>query len=303
MVRMTLALLLLCNLALAQAADTFKPFILAATVKGDMAVHIAKVKGSLRAQGFSVAGEYGPYDGAHVIVLTNAELQRIAGLTERGAYAAGQRVALTRAGDEIQISYVNPLYLQHAYRLGSDMSAIAKALERALGKQESFGAKGLTARKLNRFHYSFGMEYFDDPYALVSYKTHQAALAALEQGLAKGQYGVTKIYRIDIPGTQTSVFGVAMKAGSKADRFMDDAFQMREVDYRDLRSTAYLPYEILVRGRRVEALHMRFRMAVHFPDLKMMGEHSFMGLIQSPDAIKDVLTLTAGGTVEEEDEI
>ncbi|NNK33799.1 MAG: hypothetical protein HKP02_11785, partial [Xanthomonadales bacterium] len=37
----------------------------------------------------------------------------------------------------------------------------------------------------------------------------------------------------------------------------------------------------------VEALHMRFRMAVHFPDLNMMGEHGFTKLMASPGATED----------------
>jgi len=44
------------------------------------------------------------------------------------------------------------------------------------------------------------------------------------------------------------------------------------------------------------ALHMRFRMAVHYPDLKMMGSHSFMGIMQSPAAIQKALTAVAGGS-------
>ena len=42
-------------------------------------------------------------------------------------------------------------------------------------------------------------------------------------------------------------------------------------------------------GAEVEALHMRFRMAVHFPDLSMMGEHGFTKLMSSPGATEDAL--------------
>ena len=67
-----------------------------------------------------------------------------------------------------------------------------------------------------------------------------------------------------------------------------------------MRSTAHLPYDILVTGDEVEALHARFRIAINFPDLSMMGANSFMNIMPSPDAIRDALTVTAGGTVEED---
>ena len=81
---------------------------------------------------------------------------------------------------------------------------------------------------------------------------------------------------------------------------MDDTFIMTEIDFKDVRSTAHLPYEILVTGEEVEALHARFRIAINFPDLSMMGSNSFMNIMPSPDAIKEALTQTAGGSVDED---
>jgi hypothetical protein len=71
---------------------------------------------------------------------------------------------------------------------------------------------------------------------------------------------------------------------------------MGVVDFDELKGTAYLPYEIMVDGTDVVALNMRFRMAVHYPDLKMMGKNSFMTLMSSPGAIQKALTAAAGGT-------
>jgi hypothetical protein len=81
---------------------------------------------------------------------------------------------------------------------------------------------------------------------------------------------------------------------------MDDSFIMNEIDFKETRSTAHLPYDILVTGDEVEALHARFRIAMNFPDLSMMGANSFMNIMPSPDAIKASLTKAAGGTQEEE---
>jgi len=73
---------------------------------------------------------------------------------------------------------------------------------------------------------------------------------------------------------------------------------MGEIDFKTVRSTAHLPYEILVRGGDVEALHARFRIAINFPDLSMMGPHSFMSIMPSPDAIREALTHAAGGEID-----
>jgi hypothetical protein len=95
--------------------------------------------------------------------------------------------------------------------------------------------------------------------------------------------------------SNTTVFGVARKAASPAAQYMDDQFIMSTVDFKSRKGTAYLPYEILVDGNKVVALHMRFRMALHYPDLKMMGANSFMKLRPSPAAIEVALKGVAGG--------
>jgi hypothetical protein len=101
------------------------------------------------------------------------------------------------------------------------------------------------------------------------------------------------VYRLDLSDSLT-LFGVALKAPDKKLKDMDDEFIMRIVDVGELKGTAYLPYEILVDDGKVVALHMRFRMALHYPDLKMMGENSFMKLMASPNAVREALAGAAG---------
>jgi uncharacterized protein (DUF302 family) len=284
----------------AQAAEYFKPFVLGSRGPGDFDAKVQATKESLKAAGFEILGEYTPYentfvDKAHVIIVTNDELKKAAAMTEYGGFAAPWRVGVTKVGDEIQVAYANPAYLANAYRLKADLNGVSEALKEALGAQEEFGAKkGLTARKLRKYHYTFGMEYFDNPYELAEYKSHKDAVAAIENNLAQGVAGVTKVYRLDLPNNVT-VFGVARKAPSEAELDMDEQHIMTEVDFDELKGTAYLPYEIMVYGNKVVALHMRFRMAVHYPDLKMMGSNSFMNIMPSPNAIQKALTAAAGG--------
>jgi len=291
---MALSLLLSFGNARAVEDTLYRPFILASKGPGDMAGKIEEVKAAL-SKDFEIAGEYSPYENAHVIAVTNAELRRAAAGSEHGGYAAAQRVSLTKVGADIQVAYTNPVYMAHAYRLNDSLEGAAQKLEAALGRMQDFGASGLTAKALRGYHYTFGMEYFTDPYQLVDYGSYEQAVAAVEKALAEHKGGATKVYRIDIPGKQETVFGVGLRAGPDGDKYMDDQFIMSVIDFKDLRQTAHLPYEILVSGRRVYALHARFRIAISFPDLKMMGERSFMKIMPTPDALGKALTVSAGG--------
>ncbi len=283
----------------ANAAAEMKPFILGSTGSGAVADKVAGVKKSLTDNGFEVVGEYSPYATAHIIIVTNDALKKVAGSHERGGYAAGQRVAITKVGDQIQITYTNPPYMAAAYHVKGDVSAVTAALAKALGSVKEYGpAEGMDADDIKGYHYTFGMEYFDEPNSLATYDSYEEAVAAVEKGLAAKAGGVSKVYRIDVPGKKQTLFGVAL--ASSTNKYMDDTFIMNEIDFKEVRSTAHLPYDILVTGDEVEALHARFRIAINFPDLSMMGSNSFMNIMPSPDAIQEALTKAAGGELEEE---
>ncbi|MEN8801681.1 MAG: hypothetical protein ABF297_06860, partial [Thiogranum sp.] len=199
--RMISALLLLGVMLLpfavgAQAEDHFKPFVLASRGAGDFATVIQETRAALNGAGFEIVGEYTPYadtfvDDARVIVVTSDELKAAAGKTEHGGFAAPWRIAVTKVGEDVQVSYVNPIYIAHAYRLESDLNGVSEGLKRALGALQPFGSeKGLTERKLRKYRYTFGMEYFDDVYTLAEYGSHKEAVAAIEKNLAEGRGGV-----------------------------------------------------------------------------------------------------------------
>jgi len=297
MVRMTLksmllSALLLFSCASALAADAIlKPFVLASKGEGTVAEKSAQVKTALTTAGFTVVGEYAPYPGTNIIIVTNDELKKNAAASEHGGYGAVQRVSLTEADKVVQVSYTNPVYMANVYRMKDDLSAVAASLAGALGKLEEFGAKGMTAKQARKYHYMIGMEYFDEPSVLAEYSSYEEAVKAVDTKLAENKNGVSKVYRVDVPGKQESVFGVALK-GSGDSKYMDDQFIMKEIDFRDVKSAAHLPYEVMVSGNKVYALYARFRIAISFPDLSMMGKNSFMNIMKSPDAIKDALQKT-----------
>ncbi|HZW25495.1 MAG TPA: hypothetical protein VFF26_08425 [Gallionella sp.] len=276
----------------AQAADALlKPFVLGSKGAGTVAEKTAQTKSALAAAGFAVVGEYAPYAGANIIVVTNDELKKNAAASEFGGYGAVQRVSVTEGAGQVQVSYTNPVYMSHAYRMKGDLSGVSAALGKALGRVEEFGAQGMSAKAVRKYHYTIGMEYFDEPSELAEYGSYEEAVQAVDAKLAKNGNGVSKVYRVDVPGKKESVFGVALK-GSGDGKYMDDQFIMKEIDFRDVKSTAHLPYEVLVSDNKVYALYARFRIAINFPDLSMMGSNSFMNIMKTPEAIRLALMKT-----------
>lgn len=286
------ALTLSLYLSLA-SAQVLKPFILGSKGAGDLAQKVEETKKALTGAGFAVVGTYNPYANTSLIVVTNDELKATAAKSEMGGFGVAQRVSVVKIKDEIQVAYANPVYWANIYRMGGDLKGVAEKLQATLGKVEEFGAKGLTAQQLRKYHYMMMMPYFDDPDRLVMHASHEEAIKAVEAGLAAGKQGVTKVYRVDIPGKKEVVFGVAMKGEGK-DKIMDDKFIMNEIDFKEVKSAAHLPYEVLVVDRYVYALSARFRIAASFPDLSMTGENSFMRIMECPDAIKKALAYTSG---------
>lgn len=291
---MLLSALLLFGVSNAMAEDVnLKPFVLASKGAGTVAGKTEQAKASLTAAGFSVVGNYSPYPDVNILIVTNDALKKNAADSEHGGFGVVQRVAVTKVNDEVQVSYTNPVYMANAYRMKGDLSNVAAGLAAALGKIEEFGSKqGMTAKQARKYHYMMGMEYFDDQDVLAEYASYEEAVQSVDAKLSANKNGVSKVYRVDIPGKQESVFGVALKGATESEKYMDDRFIMSEIDFHDLRSTAHLPYEVLVSGNKVYAMYARFRIAINFPDLSMMGKNSFMNIMKTPDAIRDVLKKT-----------
>lgn len=286
------ALLLFCTSKVMADEEKLKPFVLGSKGAGTVAERAVQAKAALVEGGFTIVGDYSPYADAAILIVTNDELKKNAAESEHGGFGAIQRVAVTKSKDEVQVSYTNPVYMANVYRMKGNLKGVASGLAAALGKVEEFGAQGMTAKQARKYHYMIGMEYFDEPNVLAEYASYEEAVQAVDAKLSDNKNGISKVYRVDVPGKNESVFGVAMKGATDADKYMDDRFIMSEIDFRDTKSTAHLPYEVLVSDNKVYALYARFRIAISFPDLSMMGKNSFMNIMKSPDAIRDVLEKT-----------
>jgi flavodoxin len=294
------AMLSIMLLGTAQADEKLKPFILAGTQSGDVASVAKTVEDKLKSAGFEVLGEYSPYAGTTIIGVTDDALKEGAGKTDFGVFGAAMRVSVTKGKDnKIQVAYTNPAYLAAAYRMNADLSGTAAKLKQALGAQQAYGsAKGLKAADLEDYHYKWLMPYFTDRLELAKYNSYDQAVKGVEAALASGKSGVLKVYRVDIPGKEASLFAVSI-TDKVRDECAGDAYIMERIDFKDIKSSSHLAYEIVVKGNKAYALPAEFRIAISFPDLSMMGSNSFASIMCAPSAIEASLTRAAGGTVSE----
>ena len=292
-----LVVAVLVSIAATAQAEPLKPFVLGESLSGDLATVAAQVRTKLQTAGFQVVGSYQPYPHAVVIAATNAELREVAsGMREQnGGFGVVQRVAVTSVDGAVEVSYANPAYIGVAYGLGK-LPKTTEALKKSLGAKFEYGSAGIEAERLKpgEYRYAIGMPYFNQIDVLAEHPDYKTAVETVERNLAGKQGGTAKVYRVDLPN-EVSVFGVAIAPGDGADGGAKDTDReiMDLIDHQRPRSTAYLPYELMVKGREVIALRARYRIAVNFPDLKMFGKNSFGKIMSAPDGIKTALTAVA----------
>ena len=265
-----------------------KPFVLAYRGAGTIEAKLGEVKAAVEREGFQVVGEYTPYKGTHIIVVTNEALKNNATKSGFGAYGACLRISITEKAKDLQVSYLNPLYMAQAYRMKDGLADIAAKMEKALGRKEMFGSKkGIKSAKLRDYHYMMLMPYFSDQVELAKHKSYEEAVKTVESSLAAGKGGTVKVYRVDLPGKKESVFGIGIREGEGADEAV-----MKTVDFGELKQAAHLPYELIISDSTVYMLHGKFRIAVDFPDLTM---GTFMKISGAPSAIEARLKQVAEG--------
>lgn len=267
------------------AADDLQPFVMGSSGSGNLAGKVGETKSALEGAGFEVVGDYSPYSGAHVIIVTNGALKQAAAGSEHGGFGAVMRVGVTDADGQVQVSYTNPAYWAAIYRMNSDLASVTTDLSKALGSDGSFGyAKGFSTGDLKDYHYMAFMPYFDDPEEVGSFSSQADGVSKMESNLKAGKGGTALVYRVDIPGKST-LFGVAIKSGVGADKSVMD-----KVDTGKMRHTAHLPYEVLIEGGKAYILHGKFRIAASFPEL---GMGTFMSISDAPGAIEETMEAAA----------
>lgn len=281
------------------AEKLYKPFILANQQQGSMQEVTKNIIDKLGNGGFSLVGRYSPYPETTILIVTNDALLSQATKSDFGAFGVAQRVTLTQINDSIQVSYTNPSYMAHAYRMQGDLDNVTQQLILTLGKQTEYGPdEGLSKDDLRDYQYKWMMPYFSDWLALAKYKDQTTALDKINAIFSNENTGVKKVYQIDLPNKQETVIGVQM-TGENGNDCSADQYIMSRIDYKKLKSAGHLPYEIVVSKGQVLALMAEFRIAINFPDLSMMGSNSFASIMCAPNSIESALTMAAGGEIED----
>lgn len=287
--------LMFCLAAPAWADAGLAPFIEGTTLDGSLDQADKSTQAALTKAGFEVVGHYSPVKNVVVLSITNPSMLQNAVATPRGGYGAAVSISLEEQNGKTLVSYMNPSYVAAGYRLASDNSSVTQSLAKVLGSVKSFGAKPRTAAQLHDYQYAFGMETFNDPIDLGGYPSFSAADQKITSRLQAKKDGVGLVYKIKLPTKDEIVYGVDLSS-SNADA--NGVQLIDSVDTGKPHRYAFLPYEVLLKDKEAEALSLRFRMALFFPDLPMMGgDASFFKLRNAPDAIKNNLRKALGGTV------
>lgn len=281
---------------LSTEAQTLKPYILGASSTKSVAELGPVVSKALASNQFKVVGSYVPASDNNrmVLVVTHPSLEkaviRVGGLT---GFAATLRVGITHEGSITNISYTNPAYWGNAYfrddfsKVKSNYDAVATSFIAAMKsldgyKGTSFGSKkGIDADDLHDYHYMMAMPYFDDTETIGEFGSYAEAVAKIDGNLKKGVPNAKLVYKVEIPGKQLALYGIALSGEDGEAKFM------AKIDISSPKHTAFLPYEILVMGDEVHMLHGRFRIALSFPDLTM---GTFTKIMSTPGEIEDMMT-------------
>ncbi len=281
--------------AVAVAHVRYKPFILGHQAAGSEAMTqvVTATRKALTTNGFHVVGQYVPFRRTTIVCATYPEMLNAAAHAKNGGFGAVERISITKVDGSWQVSYVNPAYLAVAYGL-HPLPKTEAALKMALGAKTPFGSRhGLTRDDLKpgNYHYALFMPYFNNVDHVRRFPNHAMAVKTIRANLMKHVGTSSFVYEVNVPGTPkpTTVFGFGIKKGKGGDRHI-----LRLIDAHRYRGYAYLPYEMMVVGRRVIALRPRYRIAVNFPDTSMMGSHGFMNIMSAPGAIRKVMKEVAG---------
>lgn len=272
-----------------------KPYLLHGTAQGELAAVAQKLEEGLAGAGFELLGRYTPGADEGTLVLTMTHPHLRAAADKVGGYGLlglGFRVALRKVEKGIEITSQNPPYWANAYmqkayrRVEREMKAFAGQLEAGVrgvvpGKSEGFGhRKGLTEKKLRKYHYMILMPYLKDSVQLAGGAgySYEATVARIEEQLEAGVGSTQKVFRIDSDKHKATLFGIGL-----LDETTGEPNFLPIIDFGEPRHISAFPYEILVTEKRAICLHGRYRIALSFPSLTMS---TFTKIMSTPGDIE-----------------
>ena len=271
------------------AALALQPYVSATKVAaGDLKTVMAAVEQKLTAEGFVVVGRHMPKglpDYGVVVVTDKGLTEALKQLGGTAVVGIPIRVGVKKDGT---VSYENLEYWERGYirndyaKIDEAAKAVDAKLEKALGANKLFGGD-VKAEDLPKYHYMFGMEYFDERSDLKEYGSFDEAVKAVGDNLAKGVAQTSKVYEVVLPEKKIAVFGVATN-----DPNLGESWWVTKIGAGHI---AALPWEVFVVDKKVMALYGRFRTALAWPQLGM-GE--FMSISNHPDTTLKMMQAVAG---------
>jgi hypothetical protein len=276
-------------------SQNLKPYILAIETSESITEIKEKIISNLEKQSIEIVGQYQPAadKNRYIIVFTSNELEKaivkIGGLT---GFASALRIGITIEGGKTKVSYTNPQYWGNAYfqsnyeKVSSHYAILSSQLANAMKASgtylaKPFGSKeGISPKDLREYHYMMGMPYFEDTEKLAEFDSYNVANSKIQASIKKTVPNVKLVYKVTIPGKELTLYGFALSGVTGEEKFLPT------IDIGSPKHTAFLPYEILVKGKEVLMLHGRYRIALSFPDLTM---GTFSKIMSTPGNIEDLL--------------
>ena len=230
-----------------------------------------------------------------IIVLTNDYLKSLANRPMRGLVAGVIRVTVNKAENEIRVTnpaYYLHAYLQDEYKLG-DEKPVTDALLKAIpsltdavtkkgpdGKVIDLNPDFLKYNAISSYHYMIGMPYYNDITEIGRAASVDALLAKLKKKAKK-----KLLYVIQLAPNRY-VAGVLLSKRT-----------MKFPKKIGLKKAGVLPWQIIIEeveedGKKVaiaRALDAKYKIALSYPLLSMMGEGSFAGIMTIPGAVEKEL--------------
>ena len=279
------ALLVLVTLSV--SAEKIPAYFKSNVKLGDLNSAIKEVKANIATADFKVIGEYNPANNLKhkVIIFTSDNLKKFSTeFEDRGTLGAVLRIGLIEKNGKTTVSIANPIYMFNAY-WGKDartnqrltMKTLSNKALTILGNDLSpFGGE-MEEKDLAKYHYKMMMPYFDDPINLASYSSFAEGTSKIEANLKSGKGNTKLVYRLNFPGKDIVVYGVALE-GDKGEKGFLNKIGDDHI--------AAMPYEIIIQGKEATMLHGKYRLALYWPKLSM-GQ--FMDIMSTPGNIEDAL--------------
>lgn len=274
----------------ALAAHALQPYVTGTKLTcGDLKACTTAVEQKLTAAGFTAIGLHaskGLPNQATVVVTDAGLTEALKGIGGTAVVGMPIRVGVKADGS---VSYLNLEYWQRAFlrkdysKAEAAVKATAGKLEQALGTGAAFGGD-VPAEELPKYRYMFGMERFDDDKnTLAEYKSFEEAVKTVQDNLAKGVKGTSKVYELVLTDKKIAVFGVALNDAENGEGWWVNKIGADHV--------AALPWEVFVVNGKVMGLYGRYRTALAWPSL---GMGQFMTIANHPDTTKAMLEDVAG---------